>query len=266
MKKLIILAVSAACLALMVTALFAKLPISISSIYRYAGTECALKSALPEYVRPLFDDKELMVSHIYEYRDAILVDKHVAVKGTGGSVYIACDSEALKGSAKDKPWFGFRNEGKSRERIYDVSEKDGCTQVIALISTGIDEVHIEREELVIDRILEEKINDKTVVIRNSVPAGFFQSFNTGIKSPIPEIAEMIGKNVVRLVFEDGAVEDWILVPGKEDVENNLGKFKEANRQLVWWNGVGKGSGDYDHKKAWNYNDNKDTVPIYSQSL
>ncbi|MBP5275134.1 MAG: hypothetical protein ILO36_09425 [Abditibacteriota bacterium] len=255
MKKLILLAVLAAYTALFATALFAKMP--ISCLYRYCAGECAVKSALPEYLLPLLDEKEPLISDIYEYRDAILVDKQVAIKGTNGGVYIVCDSPALKGTAKGKPWFGFRNGANSREQIYSVTEKDGDSLVIALISRGIDETHIDREELVVDRILSEKINNKTVVIRYSVPGGFLQSHNTGHNTQIPEWCKMLSDKVIELVYKDGAVEHWILIPDREDVENNLKKFKEANRLLVWWNGAGKGSGSHDHHKAWNYNENKE---------
>ncbi|MBQ9358644.1 MAG: hypothetical protein IJT95_03805, partial [Abditibacteriota bacterium] len=131
---------------------------------------------------------------------------------------------------------------------------------------GIDETHIDREELVIDRIQPEKINNKTVVIRYSVPGGFLQSYNTGRKTQIPEWCKMLSDKVIELVYKDGAVEHWLLAPGKEDVENNLGKFKTANRSLIWWNGTGKGSGNHERRKAWNYNDNRETVPVYDKPL
>lgn len=222
-------------------------------------------TVIPEYIQPALDKNEPLISRVYEYTDVILIEKHGSEKGVNACFYIPVDSKGLKSEVEKVKWFGFLNDKLSREKIYSVTKNADETLVIALISIGFDDVGYYREELVVDRILEEKINDKTVVIRNTVPVSFFQSFNTGAKEPIPEIAEKIGKNYVRLFFEDGAIEDWILTPGKEDVGNNLRKFKEANRLLKWWNGVGKGSGSHDRHKSWNYNDNTESVPVYDKS-
>ena len=67
MKKLILLAIPAACLALLTTVLFAKTPIA-GIIYPYSAGACSVKSSLPEYVLGLLDDKEPLISEIYEYR------------------------------------------------------------------------------------------------------------------------------------------------------------------------------------------------------
>ena len=228
-----------------------------------------INARVPEYIRAELDENEPLISHVNEYQDVILIDKTVAEKGGNGSIYcVFADTNALNGKAEDKPWFGFRNGENSRERIYSVTGKGDETVVIALISKGVDDVMIDREKLVVDRILPDKVNGKTLIIRNSVPAGFLQSYNTLKKTQIPEAAELLSEKMIRLKFEDGAVEDWILVPDKKDIENNLKKYKEANRLLVWWNGVGKGSGKSNHsnRRSWNYNESKEAEPVYDNSL
>ncbi len=225
-----------------------------------------ITTKVPEYIRAELDEDEPLISHVYEYQDVILIEKHGSEKGVNGSLYIPVDTNSLKGKAEDKPWFGFRNGENSRERIYSVTYKGDETVVVALISKGI-ETFIDHEALIVDRILPDKVNGKTLVIRNSVPGGFLQSYNTGKKTQIPEAAELLSEKMIRLTFEDGAVEDWILVPGKEDVENNLAEFKEANRLLVWWNGVGKGSLTRSRQRMWNYREGgpEPTAESYSDT-
>ena len=122
------------------------------------------------------------------------------------------------------------------------------------------------------------LDNYQIIERYSLPFGYINSNHTGIRDPYPVSGTILTDNIIRLEYEDGAVEHWKVRLSKEDVGKNIeaakkvglseGKIINSKRNsLIWWNGMGKGSPiNHDRIKIWNYDDNPTREPVYENML
>ena len=83
--------------------------------------------------------------------------------------------------------------------------------------------------------------------------------------PTPTNGSILTDNIIRLEYDDGAIEHWKVRFTKEDIEKNITTYKNHNyevRKLIWWNNIGFGSPiDHETVKSWDYVDSP-VEPVY----
>ncbi|MBP5274405.1 MAG: hypothetical protein ILO36_05670 [Abditibacteriota bacterium] len=243
---------------------------------------------------------------VYEYTDAIVIEKKTAAYTSPG-LYVRIDSPFFTGKAGEYDWmqlpvkfpegsvqdeFVKRGTYQERDRIYGVSRTGDGIRVTALIPDFVQHGPLNRDEhVVVDTVTGEKLKGKTLVMRKTSPVWFHQSANIDKASPVPEKAELLTENIIRLQFKDGAVEHWLLELTAEDMRKNLEMYKGDDesvrsaykcRSLVWHNGVERklsaeaakmspedkkllasaGSGQQKRSEAWCFDPDTSREPVY----
>jgi hypothetical protein len=229
-----------------------------------------IRFTIPDYCKEFTNDNDIYFSLVREYKDCIIIQKSLK-KGDDQNQYFSFDVDFLTGKAGKTSWVRLDKSMGSRDRIYNVYPLADKTVVIALSTTKIP--YVRNEKIVTDEILKAKTTNKTIIIRYFGPGYLYQSENTGHKTVIPSTAELVSANVLRLQYQDGAVENWRIKPSAEYMKKNKEKFGQPllgqpDRLLIWWNGVGKGTpgADHDLSKAWDFAPDTSKEPKYEDRL
>ena len=202
----------------------------------------------PEYCGKFITDTDIYTYDVREYSDATIVEKKLKAKvvkeDTEIVTTVTFDQKVLTGKAKDTDWVSLEAPGAGvcRDRIYGVY-KDGDTVSVLALLTGFRNGPLLRNEyMTMDEIHPGKAEGKPLIVRTILSSTYFlQSDNTGLVTPIPDTAELIAPDVVRLAYADGAVEHWKIKPDREFIANNRQGGKDPDRMLLWTNGAGKGT-------------------------
>ncbi|MBR4748356.1 MAG: hypothetical protein IK083_02125 [Abditibacteriota bacterium] len=201
----------------------------------------------PEYCEEYVTDTDIYTYLIREYADVTIVEKKVKMRMFTEDVRkvntVSSDKQFLTGSADKTKWVSLETPGAGvcRDRIYSVTKDGDTVSVLALLTAWGSSPLLRDENIALDEIQSGKADGRTVILRTILTAPFFQSDNTGKVTQVPDSAEMIAPDVVRLSYADGAVEHWMLKPDRVFVANNRQGDRDPDRMLLWTNGVGKGT-------------------------
>ncbi|MBQ9358423.1 MAG: hypothetical protein IJT95_02640 [Abditibacteriota bacterium] len=236
---------------------------------------------MPDKYKEYLDPEQYFVATVYEYNDAVIVEKRVTDRF--GDFYIRVNADALTGEANGYKWLSLSKARESRDKIYTVRTTPGGTEVVALISAFMQPSYRATEEyLVVDVIQPRKKDGKVMIMRNVVPVRYGFS-DRGLAGPVPDEATMLSDNTLRLSYTDGSVEHWKVGLSRRDMEKNLEKYytpisasldpndalfikkRDEVRALVWWNEKGKGAGTQDIYRSWDYNEDSSKEPVYKDS-
>ena len=164
-------------------------------------------TAIPEKYAGYRDANGIYDVRIYEYTDALVVERKLAGNAGPGS-YVALNAPFFTGKAGKYDWtslpvkypegsvqdIGVKNEVfAERDKIYTVNETADGIRVVAIIPFFKQDIRgIRDEQIVVDTVTPEKMSGKTLVRRSVVPAAFRQSAGGGSNSDlVPVEAEML---------------------------------------------------------------------------
>ncbi len=241
---------------------------------------------VPEQYAGYMDKDGVNTVRIYEYNDAVVVEKTIDYGSPG--LFVRINAPFFTGKADKYDWMSlpvkFPEDSEQdkcvkhgvyaeRDKIYSVTKTDEGVRIVALITAFEQPIFTMRlEHVAVDTITPDMINGKTVILRNTVPAEFHQSSNVRTNvTPIPATAELLTDNIIRLRYDDGCIEHWKLTLTPEDVRKNTALYKGDNealrktsgfKALVWKNDKGEGNEFSDNAKAWDFDPDASREPVY----
>ena len=277
-------------LVFVIFALQAVLPVSAGETSVGRPGCSAVKEAkyvpLTEHYADYIDADGIYGTKVYEYTDAIIIEKTAADFIV--DVCVKVNAPFFTGKAEKHDWillpvkFPENSEQDKyvkhgvyaeRDKIYSVNNTDEGVQIVALITEFTQfSPTVRMEQIVVDTITTEKIDGKTVILRKTVPAQLSQSANVReLTTPTPAEVELLTDNIIRLRYDDGCIEHWKLTLTPKDIRNNTALYKgddevirrsSGYKALVWTNDKGIGSRGVKNSKAWDFDPDASREPVY----